>query len=699
MTSIRVYLHGQLLSELELKNGQEYIAGRGSDSHILLANEGGISRRHLRIFNDGAGWKAQLLSRYGGLVHSGQAVEMVTLSGEVKFSVPPFEFYFTEQIQAPVPETPAEVVTAESPNVSSIPREDKTDPLREIQVFPQAHTPIPEVPANAVPSVKSKDFAQKPADSGGNLDATSVGISSLVAHLRIVNNKLKTEDVFKLEGHAWSVGRHPSSEVVINDPVVSRKHLEITRTAEGFFVTDNGSSNGSKLNGEPLTPMSAHKLSSGDVLTVRHLEMIFEIHDPSFQNKVGGLPHIFEATGSAISIVEGSFSKSDIQLPSPQEQQPQVPAVVQKIAPKKKAKNLWVRLKNLNKIQIAIAALSIVLVMSLISKPEGTSTQSSTPPGANVPGAGPTTTSLSPDKAKEVSDTFNLAKEYYLSRKYSLCIAQIEKLHGIVPFYNNSKEIDSLCHQALELEQIETDRQRREEAKVEVENKIRHTVEECKTKMTEQTSLEELNTCLQPAIELDPQSVAISDLQTQIKIRETQKQEAEEEKRRHQARRVEGLNVFKRAGDYYKTGKLRPALAEYQKFLKAKYPNLNKEGATAQRNVAAIREKLDAELQTQIKTCQSALSNSEHKRAVMSCEAVLKENPDNAEASQTLNKARSNLKREMKSLYEDAILEESLGNIESAKEKWMKIVDGSLPKDEYHTKAKNKLKLYGIDVQ
>jgi hypothetical protein len=74
---------------------------------------------------------------------------------------------------------------------------------------------------------------------------------------------------------------------------------------------------------------------------------------------------------------------------------------------------------------------------------------------------------------------------------------------------------------------------------------------------------------------------------------------------------------------------------------------------------------------------------------------VLKENPNNTKARDVKNKAWSLLRRNMKPLYEDGAFEESVGNIEAAKEKWKKIVDSSVPQDDYYKKAKQKLKKYG----
>jgi hypothetical protein len=56
----------------------------------------------------------------------------------------------------------------------------------------------------------------------------------------------------------------------------------------------------------------------------------------------------------------------------------------------------------------------------------------------------------------------------------------------------------------------------------------------------------------------------------------------------------------------------------------------------------------------------------------------------------------SELRKSMMPIYQDSILEESVGEVESAKLKWQKIRDLSLPGEDYYEKAKVKLKKYGF---
>jgi tetratricopeptide (TPR) repeat protein len=163
-------------------------------------------------------------------------------------------------------------------------------------------------------------------------------------------------------------------------------------------------------------------------------------------------------------------------------------------------------------------------------------------------------------------------------------------------------------------------------------------------------------------------------------------------------RKKEGQDLFERAMRAQKSGELKKALAEYQHFLRGNYPDLKPRESEAQRNVASIKRNLAEQFSRSLSLCQSALDKGDARNAVLACDRVLRENPDETRARELREKAASQLRREMKSIYEDSVLEESLGNIESAKEKWSKIVEKSIPDDEYYKKAKSKLRKYGIGM-
>jgi sigma-B regulation protein RsbU (phosphoserine phosphatase) len=73
---------------------------------------------------------------------------------------------------------------------------------------------------------------------------------------------------------ALRIGRLPESEIYLDEPVVSRRHAEIFRSDDAYFVKDTGSRNGTLLNGDRISQPA--RLSPGDVVGVGNSRIVFE---------------------------------------------------------------------------------------------------------------------------------------------------------------------------------------------------------------------------------------------------------------------------------------------------------------------------------------------------------------------------------------------------------------------------------------
>jgi pSer/pThr/pTyr-binding forkhead associated (FHA) protein len=61
------------------------------------------------------------------------------------------------------------------------------------------------------------------------------------------------ERIYPLKADQITIGRDLSNDIVVQDPEVSRWHLRLTRSAQGYDIEDTGSTNGTRVNGRPLT--------------------------------------------------------------------------------------------------------------------------------------------------------------------------------------------------------------------------------------------------------------------------------------------------------------------------------------------------------------------------------------------------------------------------------------------------------------
>jgi serine phosphatase RsbU (regulator of sigma subunit) len=74
------------------------------------------------------------------------------------------------------------------------------------------------------------------------------------------------------------IGRADDSDLFFPDRALSRRHAEIQRRADGYFLVDLGSTNGTYLNGKRV--WQTERLKSGDVIRVGENVMTFEETEP-----------------------------------------------------------------------------------------------------------------------------------------------------------------------------------------------------------------------------------------------------------------------------------------------------------------------------------------------------------------------------------------------------------------------------------
>ena len=77
---------------------------------------------------------------------------------------------------------------------------------------------------------------------------------------------------FLLDQDRVRAGRHPDSEIFLDDITVSRRHVEFTRSSGGWLIKDAGSLNGTYLNRDRV---EEGRLSSGDEVQIGKFKLVF----------------------------------------------------------------------------------------------------------------------------------------------------------------------------------------------------------------------------------------------------------------------------------------------------------------------------------------------------------------------------------------------------------------------------------------
>jgi pSer/pThr/pTyr-binding forkhead associated (FHA) protein len=80
--------------------------------------------------------------------------------------------------------------------------------------------------------------------------------------------------VFPLDSAAITVGRGGANDIPLEDDFASTRHARVEPRSDGVWIEDIGSTNGTSVNGVPLT--GPHKLLPGDVVRVGQTDLRYE---------------------------------------------------------------------------------------------------------------------------------------------------------------------------------------------------------------------------------------------------------------------------------------------------------------------------------------------------------------------------------------------------------------------------------------
>jgi pSer/pThr/pTyr-binding forkhead associated (FHA) protein len=122
----------------------------------------------------------------------------------------------------------------------------------------RAGEPVESGAAEAEPPVAADESA---------LEALAPGTALLV-----VSRGPNAGSRFLLDAEVVTVGRHPDSEIFLDDITVSRRHAEFRRSADGFDVVDVGSLNGTYVNRERVDHAT---LVGGDEVQIGKYRLVF----------------------------------------------------------------------------------------------------------------------------------------------------------------------------------------------------------------------------------------------------------------------------------------------------------------------------------------------------------------------------------------------------------------------------------------
>ena len=112
------------------------------------------------------------------------------------------------------------------------------------------------------------------ADQGDEMVADLAAVEALPVGtaLLVVKRGPNAGSRFLLDSDLTTAGRHPESDIFLDDVTVSRRHAEFYRRGGTFTVRDVGSLNGTYVNRERIEEV---ELSGGDEVQVGKFRLVF----------------------------------------------------------------------------------------------------------------------------------------------------------------------------------------------------------------------------------------------------------------------------------------------------------------------------------------------------------------------------------------------------------------------------------------
>jgi pSer/pThr/pTyr-binding forkhead associated (FHA) protein len=141
----------------------------------------------------------------------------------------------------------------------------------------------PETPAPAISEGAEESTATIAIGLGGDkvetsdrqlnaVDAAAVDALPTGHALLVVQRGPGSGSRFLLDSDVVNAGRHPDSEIFLDDVTVSRRHAEFHRTGDTFTVSDVGSLNGTYVNRDRIDRV---QLTDGDEVQIGKYRLVF----------------------------------------------------------------------------------------------------------------------------------------------------------------------------------------------------------------------------------------------------------------------------------------------------------------------------------------------------------------------------------------------------------------------------------------
>jgi pSer/pThr/pTyr-binding forkhead associated (FHA) protein len=504
-------------------------------------------------------------------------------------------------------------------------------------------------------------------------DRTRVGSVQLKAVLLHLDKDGEVNGELVLTNETITAGRGSNCDLLIEDTHASRKHFSIHYDGKDYVLRDLGSSNKTYINGKEVTE---HRLQSGDEIQVGKDRHRFEVMNPEFEN----LPAVVA-----------------------QNQAPPQPAVIKylpqdPVPPMAQFLSTTIRkINTTSNARLKISAIVVIFGFVIYSALTGNNKSNDLRNIASQPlpnGQAPSSFDrLPPDQKKYVDETYNLALNLVTTGKYDLAAIEINKVLQIVNNYKDARNMQSLCQQATEIKKQQDESERQNQDQEALKQKVSDILDGCDNlfKAKKYAKIEE---CTNQISELDPENERASNMRIAAKQALDEIATSKEQIAESAHRKIMAQKNYEQSKRDVAAKRFPAALSNLQKVEKSNFPDSEGLKEKAKQDIVIVKARMLKESQALVAEGKTSFDAKEFAEALNKFNQALVLAPFNDEAKSMRSTATRELHVEMKNMYSESVIEENLGNIESAKKKWAVILKQDDKSDPYYEKAQIKLRKY-----
>ncbi len=505
-------------------------------------------------------------------------------------------------------------------------------------------------------------------------DHTRVGSVRLKATLLHLDKAGAIMGEMVLNNETITAGRGSHCDLLIGDTHASRNHFSINYDGKDYILKDLGSSNKTYVNGEEI---KEHRLQSGDEIQVGKERHRFEITNPEFEN----LPVV-------------------VQSEPAEAPQPAVIKYLPQGPPPPISQFLFKTVRKMNtttNAKLKISAIVVIFGFVIYGALTGNNKSADLRTIASQPLPNGQTPSsfdrLPPDQKKYVDETYNLALNLVTNGKYDLAAIEINKVLQIVSNYKDARNIQALCQQATEIKKQQDESERQNQDQEALKQKVSDILDGCDN-LFRAKKYSKIEECTAQIGELDPENERASNMRIAAKQALDEIAISREQISESAHRKAMAQKNYEQAKRDIAAKRFPAALTNLQKVEKSPFPDAEGLKERAKQDIVVVKTRMLKESQTLVAEGKTSFDAKEFADALNKFNQALVLAPFNEEAKSMRSTTTRELHVEMKNMYSESVIEENLGNIESAKKKWATILKQDDKSDPYYEKAQIKLRKY-----